>query len=298
MSSLDVARAKVQLIDRQDLASRAQRSLSTLPRPVVRWAGSKQRLLHQLVDVLPAQFGTYFEPFFGSGALFFLLRPTRAVLSDTCLPLVETYTTLASFPDEIHRELASLDPMDRDTYYRVRKSSPETPVGRAARFLFLNRTCWNGLYRVNKKGEFNVPYGSPTPTCLPELELLQSAAEVLSGASVRVSDFESSVETAEEGDLVFLDPPYVTGHNNNGFVDYNEKLFSWADQERLAKLARNLDARGVRVIVTNAQHEAVLRLYKGFTISSTTRASTLAGDKAFRRPVTEALILSRTLRHA
>jgi DNA adenine methylase len=109
---------------------------------------------------------------------------------------------------------------------------------------------------------------------------------------VRVSDFAASVRRARAGDLVFFDPPYVTGHNNNGFVDYNEDLFSWADQVRLAKVARDLAGRGVNVIVTNANHEAVLDLYPAFRLSTTTRMSTLANDKAFRRPVTEALIYS------
>lgn len=280
--------------DRGDLRERASRTLSGLPRPIVRWAGSKQRLLTQLIDVIPDRFGTYYEPFLGSGALFFLLGPANARISDTCAQLVDTYRSVAASPAEVHDLLQRFDPFDKEMYYRVRSASPQSPTEAAARFLYLNRTCWNGLYRVNKRGEFNVPYGAPKSPSLPDLPLLEAAAGVLTqpGVNIDVCDFEETVKDASDGDFAFFDPPYVTGHNNNGFVDYNEKLFSWADQERLAATARRLADRGVRVVITNADHDAVRDLYGGFVISSTTRFSTLANNKTFRRPITEALIHS------
>lgn len=282
-------------VDREELVSRSSHPLSTLPRPILRWAGSKQKLLPSLIDALPDRYGTYYEPFFGSGALFFLLRPRRAVLSDICEPLVETYEAVRRAPDEVHEALKSLDPLDREMYYEVRSQSPADAVARAARFLYLNRSCWNGLYRVNRRGEFNVPYGAPKTAALPDLELLTAAADAMSSrVTIHVRDFAASVKRARAGDLVFFDPPYVTGHNNNGFVDYNEDLFSWADQVRLSEVATALAERGVHVIVTNANHESVLDLYKGFAITETTRFSTLANNTAFRRPITEALIHSAT----
>lgn len=279
-------------VDRDDLYGRAARPLSTLPRPLLRWAGSKQRLLSSIIDVLPTKFGTYYEPFLGSAALFFLLEPSRAVLTDVCAPLVDVYQAIKSDPDQVCRLLDQYDVLDPDMYYRVREQTAGTTAARAARFIYLNRACWNGLYRVNKNGRFNVPYGAPKTATLPDAKWIGSCAAALAPPSVCVAtaDFAQTVAPAKEGDLVFFDPPYVTGHNNNGFVDYNETLFSWADQERLASTARSLRARGVHVIITNADHDAIRALYDDFIITKISRNSTLAANRESRRPVTEALI--------
>jgi DNA adenine methylase len=285
----------MQVVDQDTLAERAARYMSSLPRPIVRWAGSKQRLLNDLVPVLPTRYGRYYEPFAGSAALFFLLQPSRATLGDSCAPLVATYKAIASDPQGVAAVLKELDPLNRDQYYAVRAHTPCDPVEAAARFLYLNRSCWNGLYRVNSQGIFNVPYGAPKTANLPGLEWLTSCAKVLGASDVtlRVGDFASTVRGARAGDLVFFDPPYVTGHNNNGFVDYNEVLFSWSDQIRLASLAEQLKVRGVNVVITNAMHGEICDLYKGFEIRPIDRYSTLANNKEYRRPVTEALIFTR-----
>ncbi len=279
-------------VDRDGLHARAAHPLSSLPRPILRWAGSKQRLLPSIIDVLPAKFGTYYEPFLGSGALFFLLEPHRAMLTDVCAPLLDVYKAIKANPEDVHQYLGAYDTLDSAMYYEVRAQTGGDESIRAARFIYLNRACWNGLYRVNKKGQFNVPYGAPKTSSVPDAKWIESCATALRrpDVAVEISDFADAVSTAERGDLVFFDPPYVTGHNNNGFVDYNEDLFRWSDQERLAETARELRSRGVHVIITNADHEAIRALYPDFTITEISRKSTLASNKNFRRSVTEALI--------
>jgi DNA adenine methylase len=278
-------------IDRPALLEAAGRSLSHSPRPFIRWAGSKRGLLAHIVHALPDAYNTYYEPFLGSGSLFFLLQPQRAVLGDACTELVDVFRAVANDYAAICRYLEEWSP-DRAFYYELRSSRSRGHLKRAAEFIYLNRTCWNGLYRVNAAGEFNVPYGRPKTDFLIDRSNLRECAKLLRQPQVSLvcSDFADALASAGEGDLVFLDPPYVTGHNNNGFIDYNETLFSWADQERLATSAHELVGRGARVVVTNANHSDVLDLYGGFQVRPFDRHSTLASDQSKRRPVSEALI--------
>lgn len=278
-------------MDAVALQERCSHPLSAMPRPFIKWAGSKRFLLKHFVDLLPSKYGTYWEPFLGSGSLFFLMQPTQAVLSDACSELISTYTAVRDNPSAVLRFLTPLEP-NEDVFYQVRENPSSGPYRRAAEFIFLNKTCWNGLYRVNSSGKFNVPFGWPSSESVVDSENLKSCASALRESGVRVlaGDFESILKDTSKGDLVFLDPPYITGHNNNGFVDYNRTLFSWADQERLADVAHALGRRGVRVIVTNADHEAVIALYSGFSVRQISRKSTLAGDTTKRRDVTEVVI--------
>lgn len=272
---------------------RARESFSTMPRSFIRWAGSKRILLPEIVKLLPKAFNTYYEPFLGSGSLFFLLQPRRARLGDACSDLIETYQTIASDVDAVLAYLEGWRP-DREFYYKLRDSVPISEAHAAARFIYLNKTCWNGLYRVNSSGKFNVPYGRPRSDNLIHAQNLRTCAALLSRRDVKLKTrgFAQALKYANAGDFVFLDPPYVTGHNNNGFIEYNEQLFSWADQRRLAAIARRLANRGVLVMVTNAHHPDVLELYPEFTVREVCRSSTIASDKRKRRQVTEAIIYS------
>ena len=243
------------------------------------------------MEVLPRSYRNYYEPFLGSGSLFFLLRPRRAFLSDSCAELVETFEAVRDDVSAVLRQLTPLKP-DRDLFYAIRSNRSEERFARAAEFVYLNKTCWNGLYRVNSRGEFNVPYGLPkTDHIVDEINLVAcSSALGPKRVRLRCCDFEAALRNVREGDLVFLDPPYVTRHNNNGFIDYNEKLFSWTDQERLAQIARQLADNGAHVLVTNAFHRDVIDLYDGFNVASIDRASTLASNATKRSRVGEALL--------
>ena len=281
------------VVDLELLETRASSPNSTLPRAFLRWAGSKRWLLRQIVPLLPRQFRTYREPFLGSGTLFFLLCPSRALLSDKCGELVSVYTILRDGAAGIIRHLRPLKP-DRDLFYAIRKRPSRGRLKRVAEFIYLNKTCWNGLYRVNSEGRFNVPYGMPKTEFIADFENLRACSQVLRepGVSLRSCDFEAALADAEAGDLVYLDPPYVTRHNNNGFIEYNETLFSWEDQKRLARRARQLASAGVHVIVTNADHREVVDLYKGFSTRTLTRSSTLASNPKCRVLVKEAILYS------
>jgi DNA adenine methylase len=266
--------------------------MSSLPRPFLKWAGSKRALLQHIVPVLPKRFGTYYEPFLGSGSLFFLLQPKDAVISDSCSELVETFRAVRDDVEAVIRYLAEWQP-DKETFDLVRAQKTPGKFKRAAQFIYLNKTCWNGLYRVNSAGEFNVPYGRPhANTKVLDKPNLRACSRSLRAESVRIvpGEFESALSDAGRGDLVFLDPPYVTAHDDNGFIDYNETLFSWADQERLAKLAQRLVQKGARVVVTNANHSDVVALYPKFAVRPFTRQSTLAADKTKRGEVREVVL--------
>lgn len=283
-------------IDEAALLGRARRSLSSLPRPFLRWAGSKRLLLSQIVPFLPDSYTRYFEPFLGGGSLLLLICPKVAVVSDLADDLIATWRAVRDDPEGVYAA-ATANPLTRDEFYRVRGDRSSDPVRRAGEFIYLNRGCFNGLYRVNARGEFNVPWGAPKSGRVVSREELQAVSAYLRSADldVRAADFEAVLADAGAGDLVFLDPPYVTRHNNNGFVDYNEKLFSWEDQQRLAASAAAAQERGAYVLVTNADHEDIVAMYPTFKRHSLSRESTLAGARDRRVSTTEALLVGRPI---
>jgi len=175
-------------------------------------------------------------------------------------------------------------------YYDVRSSKPRKPHTRAARFIYLNRTCWNGLYRVNLKGQFNVPRGTKD-TVMMETDDFDAISKLLDGGSIVCQDFQKTLSKAGEGDFVFVDPPYTVKHNNNGFVKYNEKIFSWQDQELLKQSINQAVSRGAKVTMTNADHPSIRTLYKDNTeIEILDRLSVISGSPTFRGKVSEVLI--------
>ncbi|MNV47783.1 Modification methylase DpnIIA [compost metagenome] len=162
---------------------------------------------------------------------------------------------------------------------------------RAAQFLYLNRTCWNGLYRVNRKGEFNVPKGTKSTVVLPNDDF-PAVSEALQSAALLCCDFEDAIRVAEAGDLVYIDPPYTVQHNFNGFLKYNEKIFSWHDQIRLRDAVVAASDRGARIVVSNAAHQSVVDLYAGVgTMHVIQRSSKLAADSSRRGVVDEIMVI-------
>ena len=279
-----------QQVDQYAVRERASHPNSTQPRPFLRWAGSKKKLLVQLVELLPENYVRYVEPFAGGGSLFFALRPRVALLADSCLELVDTYTAVRDGPDHVLDCLSDWVP-DKAFFYELRGNRSSERYRRAAEFIYLNKTCWNGLYRVNADGIFNVPYGAPKSSNLVDSSNLRACSRLLAmpGVEIRCADFRDTLAESGAGDLVFLDPPYVTQHNNNGFIDYNENLFSWEDQISAADAARAAVARGATVIATNAYHRDVLQLYPDFNTRVLTRKSTLASNAARRATTQEAV---------
>jgi DNA adenine methylase len=266
---------------------------SIVPKPFLKWAGSKRSLLQHVLDVVPDKYGTYWEPFLGSGSLFFSLRPTDAILGDSCKPLVQTFRAVRDGPKAVGDKVRQLDITDENTYYKVRSDDASgSRFDQAARFIYLNRAGWSGLYRVNSKGRFNVPFGRACKNTDFDSANLRACAKSLKseGVQLRTGDFEAILRKPKEGDLVFLDPPYVTSHNNNGFIEYNQKIFSWDDQVRLSKVAERLRIDGVHVVITNAAHEEILKLYPNFFYYEFERFSTLARIPEKRQIVSEIVL--------
>lgn len=258
------------------------------PEPFLKWAGSKRKLIGSLEQFVPKTFGQYIEPFLGSASLFFHLNPDRAYLADSNADLIETYKAVRDNPVAVLRYLKSME-VSRDRYYEIRSNRAVGQFKRAAEFIYLNKTCWNGLYRVNLKGEFNVPFGAPKGSRIFDAANIQSCSDALSKPNITIAtaDYSAVENVASEGDFVFFDPPYVTTHNNNGFIEYNEKIFGWDDQIKLAEICRSLVSKGVYVLVTNANHGPVKELYSNFRQEIITRESTLASKAEYRREVTE-----------
>jgi DNA adenine methylase len=261
--------------------------------PFLKWAGGKRWFVSRYLDIVPTNFERYFEPFLGSAALFFCLQPKRAILSDLNSDLVETFAAVKSRWKIVASNLKRYHHLHSpEFYYRVRKSRPRSDTARAARFIYLNRTCWNGLYRVNTRGQFNVPVGTKENVVLESDDFCR-ASVLLKRARLVSSDFESVISMACRDDLIFADPPYVTAHSQNGFLKYNEKLFSWEDQIRLMKCLRKAKAKGAKILTTNADTPSVRKLYeKSFTVRAATRSSIIAASPDNRGTRSELVITS------
>jgi len=260
-------------------------------RPFLKWAGGKTQLLSALTSSLPQQFGVYFEPFLGSGALFFHLAPPEAVLNDSNEELINAFLVVRDNVDELITELAA-HRNDPEYYYYVRSLAPETmrPVQRASRLIYLNRTCFNGLYRVNKKNQFNTPFGRYVNPKICDEEGLTCASDALAGATILSMDYTEAVRSAKAGDFVYLDPPYLPISKYSDFKRYTKEFFYEEDHVRLAELFRDLDGRGCYVMLSNCYHPSVLRLYEGYQIDQVMARRLINKDPAGRQGVPELIV--------
>lgn len=259
--------------------------------PPLKWAGGKRWLVRNHLSLFPDEYDTYFEPFFGGGAVLFSLLPRKATISDANFDLIRTYKAIQFDFSGVESALAQHASSHSDEYfYKIRSTRPHDPVELAAWFLYLNRTCYNGLYRVNKKGHFNVPRGTKNAVILPSDDF-EAVAKALDVCEILYSDFEPVVDRSKSGDFVFLDPPYTVKHNNNGFIKYNENLFSWEDQVRLAKAVARAQRRGVKLLVSNADHRSVRELYDGIGETLTlNRHSVIGGGAGYRSNTSEIVV--------
>lgn len=258
-------------------------------KPFVKWAGGKRWLLNHPDFSIPKYTGRYIEPFLGGGAVFFSLRPEQAILSDINEWLITTYEAIKECPEKVYSELIVHQKHHcKEYFYKERSRKHLECWKRAAQFLYLNRTCWNGLYRENLRGEFNVPIGTKDKVIFEEENFFE-ISKTLSDATLHCCDFAKTIEQAKKGDLIFADPPYTTAHNQNGFVKYNQKIFSWEDQVRLRDVLLKAAKKGVIVIVTNADHHSIHDLYKNIgNYISLERQSIISGKGSARVRTSEA----------
>lgn len=266
-----------------------------LIKPVLRWAGGKQWFVKRIEEFLPVKIDDYYEPFAGGlSVLFYLLSNKRisgkAYVSDLNSELINFYNELKSNPIKLIQNLRKLENTE-EFYYEERFRKRYAKSTRAAKFYYLNRTSFNGIYRVNQKGQYNVPYGYKTYKKFIDPKALLLASELIQEVIFSVCDFEENAKDCNQGDFVFFDPPYTVAHENNGFVKYNQTIFSWEDQIRLKNKVTQLDLLGVKFLVTNAKHKSIDLLYdnlgKKIYLS---RASVIAGKKTERQKFNETVI--------
>lgn len=269
--------------------------LTVGPLPFLKWAGGKSRLLAQYAPYLPRpeQIQRYFEPFLGSAALFFQLRPDIAQLSDQNEHLVELYQTVR---DNVEGVIALLGHYEneRDFYYQVRGQDPAglSPTQRAARFIYLNKTCYNGLYRENRRGQFNVPFGQYKRPKICDAPRLRAASQALQGVQLRVADFEEAVSQTRPGDFIYFDPPYQPLSPTSSFTSYHRNGFTEADQQRLATTFRRLAAGGRRLLLSNSNTPLIHELYAPFPKINISARRNINSNGQKRGPVTELLIFA------
>ena len=264
------------------------------PRPFLKWAGGKGQLLQQYSDHFPKEFSAYYEPFLGGGAVFFHLLPVRSHLMDINPELVNVYCCVR---DHVEALVACLNVhRDRhcaDYYYQIRANVSSTPLERAARFIYLNKTCFNGLYRENSKGLFNVPIGSYKKPTICDVELLYATSVALRSTHIELGSFENVLNHATSShDFVYLDPPYHPISATSKFTSYNRYAFTENDQIRLRDTVIALANRGVKVMLSNSDCPFIRDLYQGFTMHTIVASRAINSNAEKRGKITEVLVTS------
>jgi len=270
-------------------------------RPILKWAGGKARLVPSILPLLPASIDTYYEPFVGGAAVFFALaserRFRRAVLSDLNAELVDVYRGVKKDVEQVIRLLRGYRRRhDADAYYRTREIDPASIdlVERAARLIYLNKTGYNGLYRVNRAGQFNVPFGSYVNPAICDEERLRGASAALRARGVRLADgdFAEVTRRAQPGDAVYFDPPYVPRSTTANFTSYHSEAFGQEAHERLARTLEELTQRGVRTVLSNSDTRFTRQLYdkRGFDVHKVQVTRPINSKSTARGSVGELLV--------
>ncbi len=269
--------------------------------PFVKWAGGKTQLLPVLNEYIPKQFNKYFEPFAGGGALFFSLQPTKAYINDNNEDLISAYKCFQD--DELFIQLKNKlieheKNHSEEYYYQIREldRNPDfnsvSMVDRAARLIYLNKSCFNGLFRVNSKGYFNVPFGKKEKVNCFDRDNFRELRNYIMSANIKFTsiDFSESVSKAQKGDFVYFDPPYDVLDDKNSFTAYDKNSFDKKEQERLANEFIKLDKKGVYVMLSNHNTKFINELYNGFNINVVNAKRMINSKGSLRGPVEEVII--------
>ena len=270
-------------------------------KPLVKWAGGKRQILPELMKRLPKNWETYYEPFVGGGALLIELYKRRmlksAVISDLNEELINLYNVVKNYPHKLVEMLNNTEfKNERDTYLKLRErfneiiGNPEYCIERAALFLYLNKHCYNGLWRVNKAGKFNVPFGRFKNPSMPSQELILEFSNMLRNVEILNVDFEKAVSSAYQGDFVYFDPPYQPVSETAYFTDYTSRGFDYSEQKRLAKVCKKLTKKGVYVMVSNSNTDEIKDLYDNFYIFIVNANRFINSKADRRRGATEVII--------
>ena len=251
------------------------RKINKLVIPVVKWVGGKRQLLSEIKKYIPKTFNTYFEPFVGGGAVLFELQPKNAIVNDINRELINLYSVIQNNVEELIDKLSNTELYSNtsECFYRIRELDRDPKeynkmngIDKAARILYLNKTCYNGLYRVNSMGEFNSPFGSyKNPNIVNEVTL-RAVSKYFNEANIKFfnTDFEKTLKSAKKGDFVYFDPPYVPISKTSNFTGYNEGGFGETEQIRLKNLCDKLNSKGIKFLLSNSDCEFIKDLYKDY----------------------------------
>lgn len=265
------------------------------PKPFLKWAGGKRSVLPELLKRTPPKFGKYFEPFVGGGALFFALQPENAVLSDINSELINCFVVVRDKVEDLITHLATHKSGKR-YYYQVRALDRRTdywllsPIEKASRFIYLNKTCFNGLCRVNSAGCFNVPYGDYKNPKICDADNLRDCSAALRSVQLQVQSFDQIEQLSSKGDFVYFDPPYAPLSATASFTSYAKEGFSPREQEQLAEMCRALDRKGVKFMLSNSAVPSVRKLYEGFHLEVIPTLRTISARHSSRGQVEDLVV--------
>ena len=263
--------------------------------PIVKWVGGKRQLMFELLKNMPKSYNRYFEPFIGGGALFFELQPDNAYISDMNEELINLYSVVRDSVDELIEDLSKHE-VSKEYFLEIRnidrteKYSNLSNVERASRFIYLNRTCFNGMYRVNSKGEFNVPFGNyKNPRIIDENNLL-NCSELLKETEIKCADFSEILNKVQKNDFVYFDPPYVPLNETSSFTSYTKDGFDIDMQFKLRDVCDELDSMGVRFMLSNSDTKLVKELYANYEIKKVFASRQINANADGRGKITEVLV--------
>ena len=267
--------------------------------PFTKWTGGKRKLLPKLKELLPIDYNNYYEPFVGGGALFFELAPKNATINDFNEELINCYIQIKNNPNKLIESLRKHKEKNSKEYYleirgldRLDCFSNLSGIERAARIMYMLRVNFNGLYRVNSKNQFNVPYGNYSNPKIVDEELINSISDYLNSNEIKImsGDFEDSLDTVKSGDFVYFDPPYIPLNETSSFTSYTHEGFSYEDQARLRDTVRKLTEKGVKVMVSNSSSELTIDLYSEFNVHYVDVTRTNGAKSTSRGVVKEVII--------
>ena len=263
--------------------------------PIVKWVGGKRQLMFELLKNMPENYNRYFEPFIGGGALFFELQPNNAYISDTNEELINLYQVVRDNVDVLINDLKK-HKITKEYFIEIRNIDRTqeyqnwSDIQKASRFIYLNRTCFNGLYRVNSKGEFNVPFGNyKNPKILDENNLL-NCSELLKNTEIECADFSQILSKVKKGDFVYLDPPYVPLNETSSFTSYTKDGFDLDMQFKLRDVCDELDNKGVKFLLSNSDTKLVNELYENYNIKKVFATRAINANPDGRGKITEVLV--------
>lgn len=266
-----------------------------LPRPFIKWVGGKRQLIPELTKRLPCTFSRYYEPFVGGGALFFHIKPEHPFLSDINDELINVYNVVKHNVEALIKEL-SRHVYEASYFYTIREADRRpnykrwSAIRKASRFIYLNKTCYNGLYRVNSKGYFNTPFGNHQNPKICDQENLRLCSESLQYAEISCSSYHVVDERTREGDFVYFDPPYAPLTATSNFTNYSKGGFGKEDQEELRNLCSRLDKKGVKWMLSNSSAPLILDLYQEYNVETISASRAINSKGSLRGKVKEVIV--------